>query len=75
MLTASKAFYNQHLARVIHISTVIHKERKKEAKKERKATTTTPYQSCLNFTMKIWAACAGNLRCISRKKGTATPFA
>jgi hypothetical protein len=52
MLTTSKTLYNQHLTRVIHISTVIHKERKKEAKKERKATTTTPYQSYLNFNKK-----------------------
>ena len=39
ILFAHKALYKQYLARFIHIFTGIHKERKKEAKKERKATT------------------------------------
>jgi hypothetical protein len=52
MLTAYRTLYNQRLTRFVHISTAIHKERKKEAKKERKAATTTLYQSCLNFNKK-----------------------
>ncbi len=38
MLTTYKTLYNQRLTKFVHISTGIHKERKKEAKKERKAT-------------------------------------